>query len=125
MQIASFNLNNSSAAVVAFDPMVKDGLLASYANTTPTTASLYPQVSCAMRPAKGSVPRKTTIKVVLPFTHTSDNGVVTTEQNSVFIDVIINSKSDSLTANDILTMASGALQEPQFVETAVKGAFPY
>jgi len=123
MQFANFNLNDSSAAATTFTAMMKDGLLATWKDKSEETPALRPTITCGMRPAKGSSPRKVTVKVILPFTHTLD-GVTHTSQTSAFLDVVVPEYADATNVADLLAFVSGVVLENQISGSATDGEFP-
>lgn len=123
MQFANFNLNDSSATPVTFTARMKDGLLATWYDKTGPIEALRPTITSSMRPAKGSSPRKTTVKVVLPFTHTIDS-VEYTGYTSAFIDIIVPEHADVTDVSNLLAFVSGAVLENQIAGSAKDGEFP-
>ena len=124
MQIAAFNLTDSQAGSVTFTPMIKNNLLVEYRDTSASKSSLYPMVSCGLRPAKGSVARKVVLKITKPFEYT-ENDVVKTADISCFIDVVVPSVASESDIQDLIEFASGAIKVDQFTDTIENGAFPY
>lgn len=125
MQIANITMNNGLAVATTFNPMMKDGLLVTYANTTPPKSSLYPVLTASMRPAKGDVSRKVTLKVMVPYESTALNGTVSVEAVTAFIELVIPSSAPTTAKDDIIAFASGYIKESQVVDAVKNGAFPY
>lgn len=125
MQIATVTLTDSAAGSVNFLPMIKNNLQVEYKDTSPASAVLYPGLTCSMRPAKGDVARKVSLRVSKPYQYTDANG--DTKHNSVvaFIEVVVPDTADGTSIDDLIEFASGAVKEAQFTDAIKNGAFPY
>jgi hypothetical protein len=123
MQFANFDLNDSSAVATTFTAKMKDGLIATWYDKSVAVPSLRPTISCGMRPAKGSSPRKVTVKVILPYTHTVDS-VTYTGETSAFLDVIVPEHADATNVQDLLAFVSGAVLQAQISGVVEDGEFP-
>jgi len=123
MQFANFDLTDSSAATVTFTAMTNEGLLCTWKDKSAVLPSLRPVVTCGMRKAKGSTPRKVTVKVILPYTHTVDS-VEYKGETSAFIDFIVPETADATDVADLLAFVGGAISEGQLSAAIKDGEFP-
>lgn len=123
MQFANFDLTDSSAATATFTAMTNEGLLCTWKDKSAAVPSLRPVVTCGMRKAKGSTPRKVTVKVILPYTHTLDS-VEYRGETSAFIDFIVPETADATDVADLLAFVGGAIGQAQISSAVSDGEFP-
>jgi hypothetical protein len=125
MQIADITLNDGSAVAQTFKPTQKNNLLVEYKDFTGSYSGMYTSLSCAMRPAKGDVARKVTIKVVLPYEYNDSDGNTKSNNITCFTDIVVPSTASASEIDDLIAFASGAIEEAQFTDAIKNGAFPY
>lgn len=88
MQIANITLPDASAVDKVFKPVLKDGLLISYADTTAATQAQFEQLTLGMRKPQSGVARKVTLKVVQPYTVVSGD-ITSIENVTAFIEIVV------------------------------------
>lgn len=124
MQIANITLPDASAVDKVFKPVLKDGMLISYADTTASSQAEFEQLTLGMRKPQSGVARKVTIKVVQPYSVVLGDKT-TIENITAFLEVVVPVDADKTAANNLLSFASGALVNDQIKDAIVNGAFPY
>lgn len=124
MQLANIVIKNAADTNTTFVPTVKDGLLVTFKNRSGSRPSLNPGLSIGMRPMKGVVPRRVTLKVELPYDVT-EGDIVKTETVTGFVDIVIPQSASEATIKDALSFVAGLTLDALVEDTSVNGAFPY
>lgn len=123
MQFADISLTDAVAGSATFTAMTKDGLLAEWKDKSVTPPVMRPAVTCALRKADGSTPRKVTIKLTFPFSYT-DGGVTTQALSTSWVTFIVNENMSAADLNDLIAFTSGIVNAAQVKATITDGEFP-
>lgn len=123
MQFADITVPDGAAASQTFTAMFKDGLLATWKNKAASNPSLRQTVTQGMRVAKGSVPRRVTLKVIVPFVYTVDS-LDKVGETTAFIDFVVPEHAATADVENLLAYVEGVIGNAQ-ISTCVKdGEFP-
>lgn len=122
--IANIVLNDSTPVARTFEPHVKDGLVASWRSSHTARPALYPSISVGMRPEKGEVSRKVTIKVSVPF-DVVVGSLTQVRQVSAFIEMIVPTEASLTQIRDAVAFSGGAIINAIIKDTVELGNFPH
>lgn len=125
MQIANLVLKDNADVDVTFTPLQKSGLLITYGNLAKSQHNLREKVTLGLRPSRGSVPAKTTVRLTVPYEETLSDGSTIVRYSQFNIEATVNSDAPTLSIEDALSFAAGVIRNTQVEDTIKNEAFPY
>lgn len=124
-QLSAITLANSIAVPQEFKVRLKQGLTVLWATSDAAYSALQCKLSAKIRPEKGKMPRKVTVKLEVPNELVGTDGAKSTEVATLFIDVVAPDNFPVAKIADLRVLASNVLLEAQIVDMIDNGGFAY